>query len=713
MTSAASGSGPANIRYTAVPNSTPATRTGTITIGSQTFTVTQSAPCSFTLNPASATAAAVASTGSIAVTASSNACSWTASSNNSDWLALTGSTSGNGNGTVTWSAAANATQRDRTGSLSIGNAGFSVFQAASTCTYALSSSLLTVPSSGGSGAFFVNSACPWTPVASNPDWIVISSFTNANGSGTVAFAVAGNTSTQPRSGSISIGSSSFNINEAGVACSVTLASYTSASSANGSAGSLGVLAADGCNWTASTTAVWIALSGASGSGAGAVSYTTSANPTAQPRSGIVTVANQQFVLTQDASQCDYQFSPSQATIPATGATGSFNIATACSWSANTSANWIALPRGSTGTGTADLAYTVQPNPTADARTGAINVAGRTFTVAQSGKNCTFTVTPMNVTIAGRGGQASIQVTGSKGCNWEPSKDQDWLNIAAWSSLDGVGSVTLSAPANPIAGPRSATLSAAGQAVAVTQGGLEVLLGSSGNVVNSASIVAGPVAPGEIITIRGQNIGPVQGAGYVIDGDGQHLGNTLVQVQVLFDDAPAPLLYVSATQVNAIVPYAVAGKQTTELKIVNQSVMSNPVTLQVASASPAIFTIDASGQGQGAILNQDNSVNSIKNAAARNTIIQIFATGEGQTIPAGEDGKIANGQTLPKPQLQVTVQIGGQAATVLYAGAAPQAVAGLLQIDARIPANVQPGNAVAVLVRVGTAPSRAGVTIAVK
>jgi uncharacterized protein (TIGR03437 family) len=634
-------------------------------------------------------------------------------SNNPDWLTLTGATSGTGNGTVAYSAAAAATFQDRAGSLTIGGVGFTVLQTGSSCTFALSNNTAAFPASGGSGSFLVTSVCPWTPVASHPDWIVITSQPSTTGAGSVTFVIAGNTGTLPRTGTITVGNSSFTINQTGVPCAVNLAAMSASVGAAGGTGSINVLAGDGCSWVASTTASWITLSGASGTGNGDVNYTAAANTTAQSRTAVITVANQRFTLTQDGAQCDYALTPGQATLRAEGGAGQLTVSTACSWSATTAAAWISFPSGASGTGTGTLAYSVAPNPSSDPRTSSIRVATQTFTIVQTGKDCTFAVTPATLVIAGRGGRATAQVVGAKGCRWEPSKDQDWLAIDSWSSIDGTGSVTVSAAANPSPTQRFATLAAGGQAVQVVQGGLEVLVGSPGNVLNAASFVAGPVAPGAIVTIFGAGLGPARGATLQLAADGLRITDTLEQVTVYFDESPAPLLYVSDRQISAQVPYSVAGRPTTQLIVSNQGVESSPVTLAVTPASPAIFTLDASGKGQGAVLNQDGSVNAAGNAAQRNTIIQIFATGEGQTAPEGVDGLIASGSPLPRPQLPVAVTVGGQAATVVYAGAAPGAVAGLFQVNARLAANTPLGAAVPVVVRVGTAASPAGVTVAVR
>jgi uncharacterized protein (TIGR03437 family) len=133
---------------------------------------------------------------------------------------------------------------------------------------------------------------------------------------------------------------------------------------------------------------------------------------------------------------------------------------------------------------------------------------------------------------------------------------------------------------------------------------------------------------------------------------------------------------------------------------------------VAASAPGIFTLASSGLGPAAVLNQDNSVNSASNPAARGSIVQIFATGEGQTSPAGVTGSVI-GTNLKTPVLSVKVTIGGQDAVVPYAGSAGASIAGLFQVNAVVPPSVSPGAAVPISVSVSGVPSQTGATIAVQ
>lgn len=232
------------------------------------------------------------------------------------------------------------------------------------------------------------------------------------------------------------------------------------------------------------------------------------------------------------------------------------------------------------------------------------------------------------------------------------------------------------------------------------------------LVNAASFTAGPVSPGEIVTIFGSGIGPANLVTSRVTSQNTldtFIGNT----RVFFDDVAAPLIYTSAQQVSVIVPYSVANKANTRVSVEYLGISSPPMDFRVTAAAPALFTFNANGQGPVAALNQDNTYNSQPNGAEPGSVVVLFATGEGQTNPAGVDGLLATGSVLPKPQLPVTVTIGGQSAEVLYAGAAPTFAAGLMQINVRVPQNVQRNTAVPINVMIGQASSQANVVMYIK
>lgn len=222
------------------------------------------------------------------------------------------------------------------------------------------------------------------------------------------------------------------------------------------------------------------------------------------------------------------------------------------------------------------------------------------------------------------------------------------------------------------------------------------------VTNGATSQAGGVAPGEIVTIYGGpgvTLGPASPVGLQLDSSGR-VATQLAGTQVMFDNVAAPLTYVSSGQINAVVPYGVSGQASTELRVVVQGKTTNSVTLPVVLTSPGVF----------AITNSDGSVNSASSPSPAGGTLVLYGTGEGQTNPAGVDGAV-NNSVFSKPLQNVAVQIGGQNANVVYAGAAPGFVAGVLQVNVQIPAGIS-GTA-PIQLSIGNASTPPGLTVSVR
>jgi uncharacterized protein (TIGR03437 family) len=179
-----------------------------------------------------------------------------------------------------------------------------------------------------------------------------------------------------------------------------------------------------------------------------------------------------------------------------------------------------------------------------------------------------------------------------------------------------------------------------------------------------------------------------------------------------------MIYASASQVSAVVPYEVKiyPTATVQVKFLGQS--SNGVLMNVATTVPGLFTTNTSGTGPGAILNSDLSVNTAANPAARGDIVVIYMTGEGETAPNGVTGKVTTvdqtpGHPLtPGPLLPISVTIGGQPANWTFAGEAPGFVSGVLQLNVVVPTNIAAGDQ-PIVVTIGGVPSQQGVTVSLK
>ena len=240
------------------------------------------------------------------------------------------------------------------------------------------------------------------------------------------------------------------------------------------------------------------------------------------------------------------------------------------------------------------------------------------------------------------------------------------------------------------------------------------------ITNAASYASGAISPGEMITLFASDpthpIGPATPAGLAVDSNGK-VATTLGGVQVLINGLACPMIYVSATQVSAVVPYEIKlfTSATVLVKFLGQS--SNGVAVSVATTVPGLFTANSSGTGPGAILNSNNSTNSPSNPAARGDTVVVYLTGEGETSPAGVTGKVttvaAPPQPLtPAPLLPVSVTVGGQPANWSFAGEAPGIVSGVMQLNVIIPTNISATDQTLV-VTIGGNQSQPGVTVSVK
>lgn len=232
-----------------------------------------------------------------------------------------------------------------------------------------------------------------------------------------------------------------------------------------------------------------------------------------------------------------------------------------------------------------------------------------------------------------------------------------------------------------------------------------------NLVNAASFLPGPVSPGEIATIFGTALGPPAAVTAAPDSKGV-MPSILGETRVLFDGMAAPLFYAQDQQVNFVVPYAVAAKETTAMQTEYRGVKSAPLTLAVADTIPGIFMSGTGASARPAVFHADWSLNSSTNPVSKGQAVIFYLTGEGQTQPAGVDGKLAL-VTYPRPLLNVSVAIGGVQAKVDYAGAAPYYVAGLMQVNAFVPDTAPSGAAVPVVIKVGVVAVQQPIVVSIK
>jgi uncharacterized protein (TIGR03437 family) len=226
------------------------------------------------------------------------------------------------------------------------------------------------------------------------------------------------------------------------------------------------------------------------------------------------------------------------------------------------------------------------------------------------------------------------------------------------------------------------------------------------ILNAASLVVNtPLSPGSISSLFGLNLAATAQRGTAIPP-----ATLLAGTQLLFNGIPAPLFYVSPDQVNFQMPAEISGPTAQVTAVVNGTT-SLAASLPVAPVSPGIFTLDNTGSGQGAVLNQDYSINSAQNPAPAGSAIMIYATGLGQTNPPFTTGQ--PGGTEP-PNVTVNtpaVLINGSPAQLLFSGLAP-GFPGEYQVNAVIPPGTPSGAAISLQIRIAGQNSNTA-TIAVR
>jgi len=507
---------------------------------------------------------------------------------------------------------------------------------------------------------------------------------------------------------------------------------------SGGSGTISVNTQAGCAWGFSTDSMWITLSSPTAvngqvTGSGLLNYVIAATTLPTTQTGNIFINGPtpaiDIPVTQGAASCSMTLNPAANTISAAGGTSSFGVQTSCTWVASSNTTWITVsspsstsPSGTvpsvSGTGNGTVPFTAQPNGCVDPQTGTITVTSQPsqiFTLTENGAPGNLTLSPTTLSVPQAGVSGRFNVVTGVGCNWTSYSDVGWLTITTSAGGTGNGGIGYTVSANPGA-PRSGNIHVGSQLFAVSQAGIALPTIQLNTVGSAASYASAAVAPGEIVSLFGTNMGPTPGVGLQLANGGASITNILGGVQVLFDGNPAPMIYASATQINAIAPVGLAGKTSTQVTVTYQGLTSTAAAVQVQRTAPGIFSADGSGTGGGAILNQDYSLNVRLNPAARGSVIAIYLTGAGVTNPGSVDGAVT-GATPPFPSISqsVSVTIGGvsvPAANIVYSGAAPEEVEGLTQINVVIPSNVTPGPTVPITVTIGGVPSQTGITLSV-
>jgi hypothetical protein len=266
-------------------------------------------------------------------------------------------------------------------------------------------------------------------------------------------------------------------------CTFSLSSAAATVGSGGGEGTVTVTTQASCAWVATSNTGWITITaGASGNGPGPVTYSVAPNTAANSRSTGITIAGQSFTITQDARPpvvCTYDLSPVSADFSKDGSAGAFTVTTAaeCPWTASSSTSWVVVDGAGRGSGTASISYTVARNNDTSARNATIDVAGRQFTVRQSGDAgaCQYSVAPVSFSPCMANGTLAVSVTTQTSCPWTAAPAASWLTVTSGASGAGTGSISIAYTDNYDA-PRESVVMVrwptptAGQNVHVAQAG---------------------------------------------------------------------------------------------------------------------------------------------------------------------------------------------------------------------------------------------------
>jgi hypothetical protein len=350
---------------------------------------------------------------------------------------------------------------------------FSFAAAAIPCSYAPSVLGESVAAGGGSGTIGVTSGsgCAWT-ATENAGWLTITNGASGTGSGSVRYSATANTSTSPRTATLMIAGIAVTISQAGVACSYGVSAGQNVAAGGGSA-AVTVSAPAGCAWTAAESSGWLTIaSGSSGSGNGTVSVTATANTATASRVANITVAGQIIGITQAGVDCSYNTSATAQNFAANGGSASVTVSagTGCAWTATESASWLTISSGATGSGNGTVTFSATANTATASRTATLTAAGRAISITQAAAACSYAVSPTNPSLGSAGGNASLTVTTTTGCNWTATESASWLTITSGASGTKTGMVSYRATANSSSNARTADISVAGRTVTVRQSG---------------------------------------------------------------------------------------------------------------------------------------------------------------------------------------------------------------------------------------------------
>lgn len=456
------GQGAGSVQFTVAANADPASRAAAVTVEDERLQIMQEGRrCEFRVSSAGETVGPSGGERSIEVITGSSQCRWTAAAD-VPWITIVAGREGSGNGAVTIRVDG-GTGPPRIGTLTVAGQRVPVEQGP-VCSASVGTTALTLGAAGGTRDISVIAApgCAWT-AQSEAVWIRVTSSGTGNGAGAVVLHVAP-TEGPARTGTLTIGGHRITVTQT-PGCTYQVEPSRYSAPAAGVAAAVTVNAGAGCGWGASSSVEWISVTaGQSGNGTSEVRFTVAAN-SGQERTGTLRIAESLFTITQ-ASGCSFTLSRTRLSASAAPGAGTVEVAGAsgCAWSAATTAPWITITSGPSGTGSGQVRFSIAANQ-GPAREALLSIAGQTLAITQA-TGCTYALAPGTQDIGGGGGSSAASVTTGAGCPWAASSAVTWIGVMS-SSGTGPGQVSFTVAANP--GPsRVGTVTIAGQVLTIKQ-----------------------------------------------------------------------------------------------------------------------------------------------------------------------------------------------------------------------------------------------------
>ncbi len=234
-----------------------------------------------------------------------------------------------------------------------------------------------------------------------------------------------------------------------------------------------------------------------------------------------------------SATCTYSISPTSQSPGSSGGTGTVSVTapSGCSWTAISNASWITVTSNGSVTGNGTVNYSVSANSGTTSRTGTMTIAGKTFTVNQSGSSCSYSIFPASQTLNASGGTGSVSVAAQNGCSWNSSSNASWISLTSGASGSANGNVGYSVSANSGTASRTGTMTIAGKTFTVTQSGsslnnytITAAAGSNGSISPSGTVAVGYGASQSftITPARGYQIADVKVDGVSVGRTGTYL-----------------------------------------------------------------------------------------------------------------------------------------------------------------------------------------------